>query len=442
VSLTLRSKTLAAVTVLALTVAACGSDKKSSSTTVAPATSAAATTVASGDTTATTTGGTTGGSTATTSAGSTATTTAGSTPASSGKLPHLTGDQKAKITVITDVTQGQIAYSAPEAYPAAQAALSGFPNVALSVCDAAGDPNKYLDCQRKAVSDGDQAVIIGYSLGGQGGEYVLYNAGIPVIGGGGATNKLAYAFTSGTGNYVGLGAGTASEGCKNIGILYLDGTDFLVDAIMQGAKAYGAKEAARAAVASTAPDLAPAIAKLTGAKADCIILSVGPPMVVQAMTAINQSGEHPKVAAVGAILPPAILSAIGPLSDGIIDVEAALSAGDTAPVLTELKTAMAKFDAKAPVTVQSTLAFVSGNAVAAALATIKGDVTSASIVTALDSLKDVDMGGIVPPATIQTLKSQTVPRYMNPWALTYVIKDGKPVRSSKDFIDLKPAIEA
>jgi branched-chain amino acid transport system substrate-binding protein len=74
---------VALVSGLMLLAAACGSDKKSTATTVAPATTAgAATTVAPGGTTGGTTAGTTSGTTGDTTSGSTGGTTAGTTGAS------------------------------------------------------------------------------------------------------------------------------------------------------------------------------------------------------------------------------------------------------------------------------------------------------------------------------------------------------------------------
>jgi hypothetical protein len=448
--ITNRTRLLAGFAAAALILAACGDDDDSASNTTAPAATAApaAPTAAPATEAPATTAATEATTAATTAApAESATAEASSSQESSSAapqegLPSISGDQDAKVMVLTDVTQGQIAYSAPEAMAATQAAFAGMPNVEVSVCDAKGDQNEYLNCQRKAVDEGDVAVIVGWSAGAQAGEDILYQAGIPVLGGGSATAPLSYSFTSGTGAYAGLGAGSATAGCTDMGILYLEGTDFLADMVKQGAESQGAKEVSRAAVPSNAPDLAPAIAKLLGDGANCIILSVSPPMVVQAMTAISQSGQTPLAAAVGAILPKQLLDVLGPLSEGMISIESALSSDDAdAPVLGELKSAMEPFDSSAPVTVQSNLAFVSAFTLADAISKVDGEVTSAAIVEQLDQIRDLYVGGIVPPVNVVPLNSEVVPRFMNPWSLVYTIHDAKPVRFSDDFIDLRPAIE-
>jgi hypothetical protein len=145
---------------------------------------------------------------------------------------------------------------------------------------------------------------------------------------------------------------------------------------------------------------------------------------------------------VGAILPKQLLDVLGPLSEGMISIESALSSDDAdAPVLGELKSAMEPFDSSAPVTVQSNLAFVSAFTLADAISKIDGDVTSAAIVEQLDQIRDLYVGGIVPPVNVVPLNSEVVPRFMNPYSLVYTIHDGGPVRFSDDFIDLRPAIE-
>ena len=102
---------------------------------------------------------------------------------------------------------------------------------------------------------------------------------------------------------------------------------------------------------------------------------------------------------------------------------------------------MAKFDPKAPITVQSNLGFVAGELAATAISQISGDVTPAAVVSKLNALRNVDMGGIVPPVNIEPLTNPALRRYMNPWAIAYTIKNGKPSAITGQFVDLKPAID-
>ncbi|MDO8363359.1 MAG: ABC transporter substrate-binding protein [Actinomycetota bacterium] len=426
---TSRVKFFAAAAVLALTAAACSDDETATTTTAG-----ATTTAATGDTTPadTTPGDTTPGDTT----GGTETTVA---PVVG--LPRTSGDQTAKVMVLTDVTQGQIAYSAPETYPAVQLAFADFPNVEVTVCDAKGDQNEYLNCQQSAIDSGVNAVVVGWSAGGQAGEDALYEAGIPVIGGGATVDPLSFAFSSGQGNYVGLGAGSVVAGGSKIGVLYLEGTDFLVDAIERGAKSQGGEIVSRAAVPSNAPDLAPAIAKLLGDDVDMIILSVSPPMVVQAMTAIDATGEKPLVSAVGAILPQQLLDYLGPLAEGMFAINQNLGNAEDSETMAELAAGVEGIQAGTALNVQTVLGFVSGYVLATALSNVEGDVTSEALVAQLNAVDGLDLGGMVGPVSTKPLPAAGLERFMNPYAIVYKVVDGKLVKQS-ELIDVRDAFAA
>jgi len=413
---TSRAKFFAVAAVLSLTAVACSDDEKSDSTTSAAET-------------------TTGESTETTTAETT-----GETMAPVDGLPSTSGDTAAKVMVITDETQGQIAYSAPETYQAVQLALEGFPNVEVSVCDAKGDQNEYLNCQQKAIDEGVNAVVIGWSAGGQAGDDALYEAGIPVLGGGATIDDLAYSFASGSGSYVGLGAGAVEAGGKKIGVLYLEGTDQLVDAIERGVKLKGGEVVSRAAIPNNAPDLAPAIAKLLGDGSDLIILSVSPPTVVQAMTAIDATGEDVMVACVSAILPQALLDYLGPLSEGMIAIATTLNSAEDGKAMAELGEGVERIKPGTALTTQTALGFLSGYVLATAFANIDGEVNTESLVAALDAIDNLDLGGLVGPVSTKPLNSDGLQRYMNPYAIVFKVEGLKLVKQS-DFIDVREAFE-
>ncbi|CAB4362465.1 unannotated protein [freshwater metagenome] len=397
-----RAKFVALATVVALAAVAC-SDDTTSTTTTAPA--AAETTVpsAGGDTTIATTA-----------------------PAPVDGLPTTKGDQKVKVMVLTDVTQGQIAYSAPETYQAVQLAFKNFPNATIDVCDAKGDQNEYLNCQQKAVDGKYNAVVVGWSGGGGAGEDALYEAGIPVLGGqGNTTDPLSYSFASGTGNYVGLGAGSVLAGATKIGVLYLEGTDQLVDAIQKGVEFEKGTVVSRASVPNNAPDLAPAVAKLLGDGAELIILSVSPPMVIQAMTAIKASGKNPKVSAVAAILPQKLLDYMKGDADGIYAISSTLNNVEDSKGMAELLAGVEAIKSGTVLTVQTVLGFEAGYVLATAVASITGDVTADSLKTALDAIDGLDMGGLTGPASTKSLPMKGLERFMNPYAIVYQVVSGK-----------------
>ena len=254
---------------------------------------------------------------------SSATTTNSATTASSGtSAPAAATSSPFKVMVTGDFTSSGLAYTTPEVVPAAKGALRNNPNITIVTCDTKSTASAADACEEQAVQDKVAAVIVGFS-DIDGNQSILTKAGIPDARGHGLRRlppRRPSRSPNGLAQYYGIGIGMAEGGCQSYGTLYLDGTDALANAIKAGAATKGLKEAARAAVPANSPDLAPAVAKLTDAGVDCIALSVVPTQIVQAVTAINQSGKKVKVAAVSAIFVSQILSALGPALNGAISI--------------------------------------------------------------------------------------------------------------------------
>jgi ABC-type branched-subunit amino acid transport system substrate-binding protein len=338
------------------------------------------------------------------------------------------------IMVIGDITSSYN-FPVPESVTAVQGALKGT-NVKVLTCDSKGDAGSAQACERKAVDAGVVAVINGWSQLAMD-QSILAQAGIPVIGNGDSTSADSYSTASSNGSYTAIGIGLAKEGCKKLGIVYLSGSDYLVDNIKAGMESGGGKEVARAGVAPNAPDLTPAIAKLTGAGATCIALSLTPTGVAQAITAIAQSGKKLQMAGVSAVFSDALLKALGSTTDGILVVDNQVSPHD--PAAKPVRTDMDKVDTGAPLTQIGIISWVAAKIFAAALPEVKGEVTAASLTTALNGLKNVDMQNVIKPFSATELSNPAYKRFMNPYGINYVIKDGVPVRSG-GFYDLAPVL--
>jgi ABC-type branched-subunit amino acid transport system substrate-binding protein len=390
-----------------LLAAACGDDSGKTAATT-PVTTAATATATTATGTATTTG-------VATSVGGTA------------------GTNKVKVMIAGDSTS-TIAFTVPEIIPAAKSVLNAFPNVEVETCDTKGDANAATACERKAVSDGVVAVIVGFGAIGQD-QAILTAAGIPTIGETITTAADAFSLANGYAQYVGIGVALANAGCKKIGILLLEGTDALGDSIQQGAKSKGVPIAARASITATAPDLAPAVAKLLGAGSDCIALSVTPPQLIQATTAISQTGKKVQLSAVGSVFFPQVIKAMGPLSEGILTIESSLTPADSDPAIQKIKTDMAAVDSKAPFTSAAIYSWLSAKLLAAGLQAVNGDITKESLLTALNGLTNVDMSGVTPPLSMTELPVAAYKRLFNHSDITYKITGGVPVRAG-DFFDV------
>lgn len=346
-----------------------------------------------------------------------------------------TSTAKVKIMVVGDFTS-QIGFTVPETVPSVKAALKGVPNVEIETCDSKGDGTAGQACAKKAIDDGVVAVVLGF---GQGLD-ALKDAGIPVLGNVDTTSSNSFPLASSFALYAANGVALAKSGCKKMGILYLDGTDFLVDYVQQGAESAGAKEVARAAIPANAPDLSPAIGKLTDAGAQCIALSVVPSQVVQAVTAINQTGKKFQMAAVSAILTKEVRDGLGSLANGILIVDNTLNAEDSAAPIKAMTKQIHAVDSGADITSIGVISYAAGKVLAAGLQSVQGDVTPASLSTALNALRDASTGGVTPPYNATPLTNPNFVRFFNHYGISYKIVKGKPKAQTK-FFDLSPILE-
>jgi ABC-type branched-subunit amino acid transport system substrate-binding protein len=256
-----------------------------------------------------------------------------------------------------------------------------------------------------------------------------------------STDPNAFAMSNAGALYAGNGVALAKSGCKKMGILYLDGTDALVDFVKKGAESAGAKEVARAPIAANAPDLAPAISKLTGAGAQCVALSVIPSQVAQAVTAINQSGKKLTMAAVSAIVTPEVLDSLGDLANGILIVDGQQNGADkSSPGIKKVTKQIKAVDSSADITEVGLIDYISGRLIAAALKADPTATTPAALTTALNGLRDVPVEGIVHPISMVELTNPDYTRLFNHYGISYKIVKGVPTRQG-DFFDISPILQ-
>jgi hypothetical protein len=361
-----------------------------------------------------------------------------STAAASGGAAGSSGSSvSAKIMVAGDITS-TIPFTVPEIVPTVKGVLRGFPNVQIETCDTKGTASAALACEQKAVSDKVAAVIYGFGYITQN-QALLAKAGIPVVGEADTTSSDSFASSSAEAEYIGIGIGLAKAGCTKLGTVYLDGTDVLADYIKKGIVSQGGAEVARAAVASNAADLAPAVSKLTGAGATCIAVSLTPTGAAQALTAIKQSGKTELIGGVAAVFSQQLLNSLGAgLTNGLISVDQQLNPIDNAPGIAQIKADIASQNSSAPVTQIGIISWIAARLVAAALPKIQGSVTASSMLAALNGLRNVDMDGVIHPWSSIELSNPAFKRLFNPYGITYTINNLKATKNG-DFFDLNAA---
>jgi len=332
---------------------------------------------------------------------------------------------------------GPASYTVPEIVPAVQAAYKGVSGVKIVTCDDQFSPSVDLTCQHTAVTDGVDVVIAGFGYLSSN-ESILTKAGIPVIDTTDTTSPNSFSIAATNGEYAGIGIGLSKAGCRRLGILEIDGTTTLADAIIAGAKW---QSVTQAAIPADAPDLTPSIAKLAEAKVQCIALSVEPNTVIQAMTAIKQDNLKVKVAMVSAILTSQVLSSLGSEANGLISIESEIDAGAKAPVITTITKEMKAINPSAPVTAAALVAWASAKLVQEAAQTVKGSVTPASMLKAMNGLRNASTDGVIPPFSAIPLKTPAYTRFFNHYAIDYVIENGRP-KALTGFYDLTSALSS
>jgi hypothetical protein len=340
-----------------------------------------------------------------------------------GGSPAGAASGKAYKVMVIGSLSGVASYQVPEIVPAVKAAFSKDPNVTVLSCDDQFSESNALDCEHTAVTDGVSAVVGGFAELAEN-ESILEQAGIPTIGTTDTTSSVSFALSNGTGLYAGIGGGLWQTGCKKLGILYLDGTQVLADAIKGNFKW---KSVTYSVIPANAPDLSSPVAKLADAKVQCIALSTEPNQVIQAMTAIKQAGiKNVKVAMVEAILTPQVLSALGSEGNGLISIEGNIDPLSGAPVVKLITSEMKKVDASAPVSSAAIIAWASADILLQAGNTIKGNVTASSMDKALSKLRNVTTDGAYPPISMVPLPVPGFQRFFGHYALSYTIENQKP----------------
>jgi ABC-type branched-subunit amino acid transport system substrate-binding protein len=419
---------IAALSVSCVALAACGSssNNSSSATTAAPTTTAAPSTSAAASST---------------SAAATTATTAAQPSSSAAAGP----DQRAfKIMTINDYTNTYGMMLDP-----IKAAVAGVfkdhPNVQIINCDSKADPNQANNCETQAVKDGVAAVVTAVAGLGAADFSILKDAKIPMVGLVDSTAANGFATVGSTAGSINVGYGAAQAGCKNVGILNLEGRDELTTAIGVGVQKGGAKVAATATVPLNSPDMSAPVAKLTGAKSDCIVVSLPGTMTVQAWTAISQSGANVKIIGLGDLLVPALRQALGKMMDNTLIVETSINPDD--PNATVINKILSDMQSEVPSMKKSNIdlfainSWAAAEIVKAAAAKVTGDVTPASLTPALDALRNVDLQDAIHEfSAVPISSSKDYPRFFNHYGRVYQGHADGSISKVTDWYDFSSAL--
>jgi len=233
--------------------------------------------------------------------------------------------------------------------------------------------------------------------------------------------------------------------CKAVGILHQEGREETGKPITAGVVAGGGKVVAEASAPATNPDMSAPVAKLVDAKADCIALSLPTTLTVQAYTAIKQNGAAVKIIGVGDNVQASVRKDLGALATGSYIVSTATNPDDPAAkvipkILADLQTVNPS-RTKADVDLYAVNAWAAAHILAAGVAKVTGDVTPASLLTAMNSLQNVDVQDAIHAfSATPVATSKQFSHFFNHYARLYQIQADGSLVVQGDWVDFGAAM--
>ena len=446
---------LGVLAVAGLVLVACGSDKKSTSSTAAPTTAAA---------TATTTAGaaTTVAGAATTAGGSTAGTTGGSTDA--GGTLATPAAVKATGTPIKVMTIMPVNSPTPP-YPNIQKAAEiygqwindhgGINGHVLQVetCDGRGDPNEDANCARKAVANGDVAVVGSFSFDFsqavpilEQNHIALFGSCCPI-----AQIELSSPISFVLGSNAAVPAGAVvkmvSDGCKKPAVVFIQTA--AIDIALKQAKdaftsaGFDPTKAKYILIPLAAQDYSAQVAQAIDGT-DCIYGGISDANWEAFLPAMKSLGGTQRLYGHQGNLNSKVAEDFPDLTQGGISVNAYPDIAG--PMWKDYRQALV--DYKAPDLDWNSLAglgtWAAYQAFNDVVSKMTGDITNQTFLDAANKSTDVETGGMVPPLDLTkpyTGQGGIEPRVFNRSVAYDVIKDSKLSPVDTKLYDMTNALE-
>jgi len=371
--------------------------------------------------------------TACSQAGATQTTTAG---LSENPLAGLKGDP---ITVMTigNWTQPQLGTSNPEFPAGAQAAaaavnaaggIDGRP-IEVIACSDELSVDTARQCARDAVEQGVVAIVGLQTTNEVTILPVLESAGIPAIGvypftQVALTSPVSFPDVSGfVGQTLGMGLQLAEAGATKVSAVVPGGLGGIAtevgDAVAAGATSGGSEFTGLIQIPAKSADLSPAIASATEGGASVAGFAMDEASFINA---VHSLAPDSMISTFPFNLTGSVIESAGAAAEGVLAVDGLVpptaDTEGTARYLEEL----AAYDASLPASTTGLHEWLAMWTFARVVADLD-TVDSLSVMEAMASVEDLDMGGITPPYTT-TSSSTTYPRMFNTTVVYQEVSDG------------------
>ena len=332
---------------------------------------------------------------------------------------------------ITGSTGSGAGDAQPEAFAAMRAALGK--SVTVDVCDNQGTSTGNIDCEHQA-SSAHAAVFV--PLNANLDQSLVDQAGIPVVGVANDTAPQSFDISAQQGLFVGMGVALAKKGCKRLGIVIDEGGQAYA---AQTAKAAKWQSVTDAFIPLAAPDLSPDIAKLAQAHVQCVAAASLEAQIPQILTAMAQAHLKVPTALPGITVTNQVMKSLGSLANGLILVESTPSPTSAAVATVTRKMHVVNKGLK--VDSASLTGWALARLVQDAAAQVHGPVKSASMLAALDKLRNASTDGLLPPISTAPQAKASDRRDFDTYVQSFVLKNGK-LTDASGYFNILPQLNA
>jgi hypothetical protein len=316
-----------------------------------------------------------------------------------------------------NVLSGPNASDTAQSTPAFEAAFHGTKGH-LIVCDDMDTDAGNLTCQHEAVEDHVAAIIAGHQVD----ESVANAAGIPVVGVTDGTSRVSFEVSGAPALFVGMAVALYRLGCRKLGFIATEGANIYQT---QVSKAEPWKSVTTSYLPVESVDATAAVATMSSAGVQCIAEVSLPAQIVQVVTAVHQANLKIPVVVPGVIVTPSIISSLGSLANGMLEVVSSPDPSFPTPAIKAVTKKIKSLYPTAPVLQTELLGYAIAEIVIDAANTIKGPITAPTMLKALNRLRHASTAGILPPLSMIPRPGVNDHRDFDANIQTYKIEKGR-----------------
>jgi Periplasmic binding protein len=327
---------------------------------------------------------------------------------------------------------GGTGVTSPEGVDAFKAVFAGSP-VTVNVCDNQGTTTGNLDCEHSAVADHAAAFV---ETDASEDQSLVDQANIPVVGVANDTSRQSFDVSAQQGLFVGMAVAMQKKGCKRIGQVIDEGGQSYGN---QVAKAIKWQSVTDAYIPISAPDLSPDIAKLVQAHVQCVDMAMLPTQIPQAMTAMKQANLKVPVVMPGVILTPQVISSLGSLGNGLIEIVS--TPAPNSPAVAAVTKKMHTANKGIKVDTSSLDSWAIARIIQDGAGNVHGSVTNTTMLAALNKLRNASTDGLFPPLSMKPQSNPAALRDFDTYVQSVVLENGKQTQPS-GYFNVAPQIKA